>query len=84
MTREEQEHMSYNGEYYQIMKRMDGVWTLVYDGCDRAGLTDYVRRLRPGQRIDAKTPLRRLACLMGPEYALYSRGREILPKAWEE
>lgn len=71
--------MSFIGEYYQVLKRMDGVWTLIYDGCDRAGLTEYVRRLFPGERIDTKTPLRKLALLMGPDYALYSKGREILP-----
>ena len=71
--------MSYIGEYYQVMKQMNGVWTVVYDSCDRAGLTEYIRQLRPGQRIDTKTPLRELACLVGPAYALYSRGRQILP-----
>lgn len=79
MTGKEQKHMSYIGEYYQVMKRMNGMWTLVYDGCDRAGLAEYVQQLCPNQQIDTKTPLRRLARLMEPEYALYSRGREILP-----
>lgn len=71
--------MSYIGEYYQVMKWMDGAWTLVYDSCDRMGLTEYIRQLHNTQPINAKTPLRELARLMGPEYALYSRGRQILP-----
>lgn len=79
MIGKDEKRMSYIGEYYQVMKRTDGAWTLVFDSCDRAGLAEYVQRLLPSQRIDTKTPLRKLALLMGPEYALYSRGREILP-----